>query len=735
MIEKVNTDERIRLTADAINNAFRATFAYAPLIFTFIDSLQLLQFRPCSLRIEKIGLRSLPPQECKVLCIPDKEENIDTTLGLTAACTQSVDALRRCCDELRTRYPDAYNAVRQGVSSFRKVTDRPTVRSAPLEVDAAKQILNPFVERHRSLMKSVESAPWRGDRPLELFSVVRYRAPADRRTESALLAYTAQIVLTPGQQNAAERFETGAAKILETPLGGSSTAVVDTCYSTGLIDCGRPSPEWRDGRDAPKTSCDKARYDIEARIYRDIYEIKLGEEWRSFYVPVHVNGTPWLAFYRLVREEGDWEDAYWYYRSLVPQLAASVRNNAREAYFEVLQSIASGALSQDLEWSECLRFMNGSWQNAASVYPFPCPRLSESSEQLGPDASCSEVFFGGRNMTLSVGSELAEWANCQVDFDPVTPREVLERTHNTLSRLLERSLKRSQLLFGYLHETGNALSETGWQGTLRLVEQSSTLDSKQIQAVRACLRKLERPQALIGALRSVAKVGAQGELSWLDPNFATRPLSEFIDQYQQSIEWLVDYICAAIHIREGSEPGTGDALDPASNGRPGEQEDLRVTNTTLSEMRVTGLQATWRAARRPYPPPWPPPLAFPPIKLISSGDSEATHAVWTIAALLSEPIRNAAKALRAQRVFTGNPLLLAWSVAAADEEITVNITNTLTDISEKALKSVGLELTNFVGNELCIGSIAAPEVIPLFDGKVASVQIQLYPQRLKLRRF
>ncbi len=116
----------------------------------------------------------------------------------------------------------------------------------------------------------------------------------------------------------------------------------------------------------------------------------------------------------------------------------------------------------------------------------------------------------------------------------------------------------------------------------------------------------------------------------------------------------------------------------------------------------------------------------------SNAYGEDAQACWTVAALLSEPIRNAAKALRSQVRYDVRSLLLAYSVKCSEAEVEVTIANTLGAVSSAALKSVGNALTNFVGTELGLGTVSPPEVSAVPGGSVASVRIQLHPQRLKL---
>jgi hypothetical protein len=706
--------DRLGLTTDAINDAFRANSDYAPLIFAFVDSLHLLQFAPCCIQIDQLRLRSIPEHYSRLLNIPEQQQEIisDGPFVVRASSRNSIVLLRNCGEQLLAKYPAAYDAIRQGVSGGL----RPPVRDfdtgspvVPLDQTEAGKFLRPFADNHRRLMQSVEAAPWRGSQPLKLFSVVRYSGAASRRVNGSELTYTAQILLTERQREAVESLGTGAADAIQGALEGTSTAVVDTCFATGFVDCGEFTSAGRDWRDKPKTTADATRYELESKLYQQFFSIQPEEKLATFYVPVHVNGTPWISFYALFRE-AEWEDAYWLYRSLVPQLASSVRANARAAYWEALEQVAKVALSMPGQWRERLRAINEGWRAAANVYPFPFPQLLEGDDPTPAGAESTSVFFGGRSVALVVSPAVVAWATRQVDFDPLTPSVVCKHTRAMLSDLLSYSLKRSQLLYGFLHETGNALTETGWRSALHTIDTNPDIMSGPLRNIREALQRLQRPQALIGALRAVAKAGAQDDLPWINADRAKRPLTDFVEEYRHSVEWLIDYIA-----------GNLESLP-----------EIRIANADVSDIETRGLATIWTEGRPGRPAPWPPRLSFPPLVGSGAGDGEDAQACWTVAALLSEPIRNAAKALRSQVRYDIQSLLLAYSVKCSEAEVEVTIANTIGAVSSAALKSVGNALTNFVGTELGLGTVSPPEVSAVPGGSVAAVRIQLHPQRLKL---
>lgn len=753
-------EDRIRLTADGVNQTYEASSDYAPLIFAFVDSLHLLQFEPCQIEVTSLGLRSIPAEHALRLGMPVESQVVDPHLGVTARCKSSVATLRLCCERLALDYPEAYAAISQGLKAGEWAFPSGNALSPAVALSAkrAAQLLRPFGERHARLMQSLEEAPWSSGKAATVFSAVRYSGSNPRIVNGIPVSYTAQILLTERQRAAALSLRPDLYLALENPLEQDSTAVVDTCFTTGFVDRGGLSEAGRDGRDAPASMRDHARYEVESALYATLFDMVPGAMRATFYVPVHVNGTPWLAFYSLF-DGSDWNKAYWLYRAVVPRLAAGVRANARAAYWQVLEGVVREALSSPLDWSGRLRLINQGWQDASNVYPFPCPQLIEAGAKSGTQGNeNAEVFFAGRFMRLVVKPTVVDWARAQVDFDSFTAKDVCDGTSTMLTEFLTDSLKQSQLLFGFLHETGNALTETGWQAALRALEtdqrahpeealvaerRHDRVDEQRQQddpqapvaaeavdppqrgqqrhdkerestdpvreQVRDTLRRMQRPQVLISALRAFARAGAHDLPDWIDPD-VEKEMDAFVLPYTQSVEWIIDHTFRYL----------------------GSSDDVRIANASLAGIEEQGLRGSWALGRKVGEPEWPPVLYFPPIrKMQAGGEGDGAQGTWTIAALLSEPIRNAAKALLNEKHYGTESLLLAYHVECSKDAATITISNTIRSVPARKLSSVGNGLTNFVGTELGIGTISVPELSTVHDGQVATVHVRLHPQGLR----
>jgi hypothetical protein len=136
------------------------------------------------------------------------------------------------------------------------------------------------------------------------------------------------------------------------------------------------------GRDISGTSPeDNLRQEAEKILYGSLLK-----NARIFYIPIHVNGVPWLALFTLnPPPQNKRFDSYgWYrnsqiYRSHIPKIAERLRNGSKQIYLNQLGIILSEGV-KNLTNPTFFDKINMDLQRLTTIYPFDTIKvLSEKS--------------------------------------------------------------------------------------------------------------------------------------------------------------------------------------------------------------------------------------------------------------------------------------------------------------------------------------------------------------------
>jgi hypothetical protein len=217
-----------------------------------------------------------------------------------------------------------------------------------------------------------------------LFCVVRNSIDGSR---SGLFNYTARVMLSDVQkEQIARRFGSNEklSEYLEYPLGMTARSFADYVFASGVLDFSSETPgQGRDQSSSEKDSQDRRRKEAERRIYEAITP-----EPKTFYIPIHIAGVPWLALFTLTPAPEDpieidplsWAHNSLLYQILIPRIAERLRAGARLAYLQLIGRKFAEALSES-DSSTLIARVNRAWERILRVYPHHGVRLAAAESR------------------------------------------------------------------------------------------------------------------------------------------------------------------------------------------------------------------------------------------------------------------------------------------------------------------------------------------------------------------
>ncbi|HVT87687.1 MAG TPA: hypothetical protein VHD56_02460 [Tepidisphaeraceae bacterium] len=191
--------------------------------------------------------------------------------------------------------------------------------------------------------------------------------------------YTAHYLFTQRQLIALnQRSNSQESDQLEAPLSVTARSVSDSIFESGCVDLSRASDRAIDRTDLNayarsfrglSATTDRRRDELEVHLFTSLDAI--GDD--LFYWPVHVDGTPWLCLFTMVKPTEDdvaWSHLYYIYRDLAPSIDALIRQAAIESYYAVLDVILRKHLFNSSD-EDRLANTNGACKQLCRYWPFP----------------------------------------------------------------------------------------------------------------------------------------------------------------------------------------------------------------------------------------------------------------------------------------------------------------------------------------------------------------------------
>ncbi len=208
-----------------------------------------------------------------------------------------------------------------------------------------------------------------------LFAVVAYPSESKR---CDVFNYSAQILLTKTQQAAINKWANSEdySTILETPLSNSARSISDTSFCTGFVEySGIAGKEM----DSAVSDGDQKRQVQEEKLYATLTNTQsIGERVVNF-IPIFLNGCPWIVFYSLSKKEENsnkaWDHNYFIYRDLIYKVGNSIRIKAKNRYFEIISDIIENSYNGSFYVDTYLQKVNIQIKQLSCFFPFPIPVL------------------------------------------------------------------------------------------------------------------------------------------------------------------------------------------------------------------------------------------------------------------------------------------------------------------------------------------------------------------------
>jgi hypothetical protein len=192
--------------------------------------------------------------------------------------------------------------------------------------------------------------------------------------------YTAQLLLSFNQieqiQKLLHNNDSSLLNNMQLPLGEHARSIADSVFRSGLIDFSSELPG--KGRDiAGDGMNDLLRQAAEKEVYSKVFQ-----GGRPFYIPIHIEGVPWIALFTLTLQDANkknlsWSHNFQFYRSQVPKIADKFRDGTTSMYLELL-SVRLRRNLNDLANSSNDKF-NIECQKLLVLCPFKGIRLSETT--------------------------------------------------------------------------------------------------------------------------------------------------------------------------------------------------------------------------------------------------------------------------------------------------------------------------------------------------------------------
>lgn len=308
---------------------------------------------------------------------------------------------------------------------------------------------------------------------VKLFAVVR-TVPSSKSRYRGFFNYTASLLLSDDQYHAILRLlekvhgssEAGRLmKYLESPLGLEDRSVADTVFSSGNVGFG--GKVGSEELDVADDETARRRQEVEELVYKKIHQIDKEGSLHVFYVPVHVGGVPWLAFFTFTdkvprRDHESWKRNYRIYRDVIPKITSQIRTGTKEIYLRLLAEKLTTHLHRwkvgSYPLDELTRRVSEDWQKINQVYPYDRVRLkvAEPGEERPGDMTLRldegrsviiEVMEGSTFLRRDVNYDLLDKGRirkaCDAalqDYiflnDALQKRTVAYSTHNMRNSLL-----------------------------------------------------------------------------------------------------------------------------------------------------------------------------------------------------------------------------------------------------------------------------------------------------------
>ena len=213
-----------------------------------------------------------------------------------------------------------------------------------------------------------------------IFTVVRY--PFIRGD----FKYSAQILFSNVQKNSIRKKNDENLKIevLEDPLEGQSTSLADRCFKLGTVQFGL---NYNSSIQREVTESDSTRRESENYFYEKLLQ---GTPDNVFFVPIHVNGSAWLALYQVFPKSNkhnlnQWSINYEIYNQYILLISEKIRLISKDIFLNTINSFIEKVATEVTSLDDFVYRINENMNIISCFFPYPVPIFKVSEIQYSID--------------------------------------------------------------------------------------------------------------------------------------------------------------------------------------------------------------------------------------------------------------------------------------------------------------------------------------------------------------
>ncbi|MDQ6976026.1 MAG: hypothetical protein Q9M22_05615 [Mariprofundaceae bacterium] len=222
--------------------------------------------------------------------------------------------------------------------------------------------------------------------------------------------------------------------LLQTPFCDGTRAVIDLVFSSGTVDFGLNPFGGR--LEDYTTSREDEGFDDE-QSQKKILDCMYAKNKGAFYIPIHVNGVPWLVLHSIIGKTDTfkiWRFNYNLCRDVSLRISIIIREESKKLYLKLLAAeLAKGMkiwFYHSAQKQKIIAEINIGWQKLAQVYPYPLTKLSRKERENSDSIRIQK----GEYLWLSIDPN--PFHQTHIDWHLCEKEEIIRRCKNAVDKVL-----------------------------------------------------------------------------------------------------------------------------------------------------------------------------------------------------------------------------------------------------------------------------------------------------------
>lgn len=156
----------------------------------------------------------------------------------------------------------------------------------------------------------------------------------------------------------------------------------------------------------------------------------------AFVAPVHIDGFPWIALIRLLRDDPqDWNDAFKFYREVVPRISTHLRSDLEEFYVDTVADAVRSEVDDVLSELR-IESINERCRSLSAVFPFE--RIVFSPGRQNEHSQRIDTF---PSESIWISSTANPYFQKSLEYDSLDIDKVARRCHVVLQNIEQQKLE------------------------------------------------------------------------------------------------------------------------------------------------------------------------------------------------------------------------------------------------------------------------------------------------------